>query len=85
MSPGDKQEQEIVLTEESLDSSEEISSPVVREEEGVVGGELEDTTAGQAGEDKAGHQLGVGEDPVTAHQVNIKVEPSHGLGRHGIF
>ena len=68
-----------------MDGGDEVRRGVVREEEGVVGGELEDATAGQAGEDEAGHQLGVADDSVTADQVNIKVQPSHGLCRHGIF
>ena len=33
-----------------MDGGDEVRRGVVREEEGVVGGELEDATAGQAGE-----------------------------------
>lgn len=50
----------------------------------MAGGELEDATAGQAGEDEAGHQLGVTEDSITAHQVHVEVQPGHVLCRHGM-
>ena len=51
----------------------------------MAGGELQDVAAGQAGEDQAGHQLGVADDSVTADQVNVKVQPGHVLCPHGIF
>ena len=50
----------------------------------MAGGELEDATAGQTGEDEAGHQLGVTEDSITAHQVHVEVQPGHVLCRHGM-
>ena len=68
-----------------MDGGDEVRRGVVREEEGVVGGELEDATGGQAGEHQAGHQLGVTDDSITADQVNIKVQPGHVLCPHGIF
>ena len=68
-----------------MDGGDEVSRGVVREEESVSGGELQDPAPGQAGEDQAGHQLGVADHSVTADQVNVKVRPGHVLCSHGIF
>ena len=51
-----------------------------------MGGELEDVTGGEAGEDEASHQLGIGDsDPVTTDQADVLIDPRpRGWGPHQI-
>ena len=71
------------VTKQRVNSVDEVDGGVVRKEEGVVGGVLEDLAGGEGGEDEPGHQLGIGYNTVTAHQVHVQVDlgqaPAHGI------
>ena len=73
-----------------MDNVGDVRGGVVGQEESVVGWELEDVARCEAGEDEAGHQLGICDsEAVTAHQADVLVHSGPGhrtqhVARHQI-